>query len=730
VNPLATQSLTLNIGQQPAITSLDNTTFVVGSSGTFTVTSSGYPYPAFTSSGSLPTGVSLTDNLDGTATLGGTPTDGTGGIFLFTITADNGIVPQAEQAFTLTVNEAPEITSSDQTNFNVNTAGEFSFTTDGYPLATISFTSTPNLPTSITLVDNNDGTGTLSGTPQAGDGGGYTISLTADNGIDPNGTQSFTLTIGESPVITSADTATFVESNPGSFTITTSGTPLPTITYSGELPEGVTIQDQGDGTAILSGTPTANTAKTYPITINATNGVGGDASQAFSLVVISTAGVVSINSIEDSGDGYLSENERTNVDITQLLVTFNRPMDLQTVMNSANYNLQKDESAISIDLVLYNALEQTATLFINSGLTLQDGDYKLTVSGQILDELGYPIGNEFVRNFSVDTISIEIVPFGFTLEDGTILKEGMNLTRTIQSLKITFTEDAANPTGDIESEDVTNPKNYLLVQAGLNNKFETTSCELGVAIDDVQIPVGPIVYDKNNGDGPFTASLNLNNGKAIPNGLYRLFVCGSTSINDLAGNKLNEGNDETLTFSIQVLSAVESLPSTGFVPGVFTNLVAQPPDLVYESLGDLWLELPTQGIKASITGIPWQGNDWDLTWLNQQIGWLEGTAFPTWKGNTVLTAHAYKADGTPGPFAYLKNLMFGDIVIIHYQGMKYTYALRSRLIVSPRNTALLSRVEKNDWLTLITCHQYDETTQTYLYRTVIRAILVTVEEES
>jgi LPXTG-site transpeptidase (sortase) family protein len=84
----------------------------------------------------------------------------------------------------------------------------------------------------------------------------------------------------------------------------------------------------------------------------------------------------------------------------------------------------------------------------------------------------------------------------------------------------------------------------------------------------------------------------------------------------------------------------------------------------------------------------------------------------------------------PGPFAYLKNLKFGDTVIIHYQGLKYSYAVRSRVIVSPGNTSLLSRTEKDDWLTLITCQQYDEKSQAYLYRTVVRAVLIDVDVEN
>ena len=65
-------------------------------------------------SGSLPTGVTLIGNPDGTATLTGTPAAGTGGSYTFTITASNGVSPDATQNFTLTVDQAPAITSAEQ----------------------------------------------------------------------------------------------------------------------------------------------------------------------------------------------------------------------------------------------------------------------------------------------------------------------------------------------------------------------------------------------------------------------------------------------------------------------------------------------------------------------------------------------------------------------------------------------------------------------------------------
>ena len=87
----------------PAITSASGTTFTVGSPGMFTVTTSGSPTPAISETGALPSGVTLTDNGDGTGTLAGTPAAGTAGSWPITISAANGVSPDASKSFTLGV---------------------------------------------------------------------------------------------------------------------------------------------------------------------------------------------------------------------------------------------------------------------------------------------------------------------------------------------------------------------------------------------------------------------------------------------------------------------------------------------------------------------------------------------------------------------------------------------------------------------------------------------------
>jgi len=112
------------------------------------------------------------------------------------------------------------------------------------------------------------------------------LTITAANKVTPDATQSFTLTVTVAPAITSATTASFAEGAAGTFTVTTTGSPSPAITGTGDaLPTGVTFTDNKDGTATLAGTPAAGTAKSYAITIKADNGVGTAATQSFTLTV-------------------------------------------------------------------------------------------------------------------------------------------------------------------------------------------------------------------------------------------------------------------------------------------------------------------------------------------------------------------------------------------------------------------------------------------------------------
>jgi LPXTG-site transpeptidase (sortase) family protein len=178
----------------------------------------------------------------------------------------------------------------------------------------------------------------------------------------------------------------------------------------------------------------------------------------------------------------------------------------------------------------------------------------------------------------------------------------------------------------------------------------------------------------------------------------------------------------TTSASVTV-GAAAGLPATGFAPGRITALPDDP--LRYHGLGGIWLEIPALGKSVSVVGVPLTESGWDLTWLSGQAGYLEGTAFPTWSGNSALTAHAYTPDGLPGPFVHLADLRWGDQLILHAFGQEYVYEVRQVRSVRPTDLSVL-RHEELSWLTLLTCSVFDQASDSYLRRVAVRAVLIEV----
>jgi LPXTG-site transpeptidase (sortase) family protein len=175
---------------------------------------------------------------------------------------------------------------------------------------------------------------------------------------------------------------------------------------------------------------------------------------------------------------------------------------------------------------------------------------------------------------------------------------------------------------------------------------------------------------------------------------------------------------------VDLLGTVQ-LPATGFPPGVQIRLTIQPRALAYQDYGEMSLEIPSLEIQITIAGVPKSGSGWDVRWLGGQAGYLEGTAFPTWPGNTGLAGHTTLADGSPGPFAGIDALKWGDQVIIHAWGQRYIYEVRQNSLVLPNEIQSL-RHEELSWVTLITCQGYDELSGEYRWRRIVRAVLVAV----
>ncbi len=132
----------------PIITSANHAVFTEGAAGTFTVTAIGLPTPPPPAlPGALPSGVTFTTS---TGVLSGTPAGGSHGAYPLTITASNGVSPDATQNFALAVvtpstaallvEDPTSVVDTDNTNIaNLMTAAGLTVTqSNGLPAGDLS----------------------------------------------------------------------------------------------------------------------------------------------------------------------------------------------------------------------------------------------------------------------------------------------------------------------------------------------------------------------------------------------------------------------------------------------------------------------------------------------------------------------------------------------------------------------------------------------------------------
>jgi len=169
------------------------------------------------------------------------------------------------------------------------------------------------------------------------------------------------------------------------------------------------------------------------------------------------------------------------------------------------------------------------------------------------------------------------------------------------------------------------------------------------------------------------------------------------------------------------------IPVTGFAPGRVTDLSGLSVTK-YNSYGDVSLEIPVLKLNLPIVGVPMKNKTWDVNWLLNQAGWLQGSAFPGFSGNSVLTSHVTLSYGQPGPFANLHKLRISDKIFVHSYGELYIYEVKSIGELNAQDPSIL-RHEDKSWLTLVTCADYNEKAETYLKRLVVKAVLVQAQPD-
>ena len=262
----------------PGFTSAGRAVFALGQPGSFVVTTTGGADTSL-STGGLPPGLRFTDNGDGTATIAGTPAfDGSTTIRV----GAAGPGGTSTQDLAIQVRSLPAFTSDTTATFVRGAPGTFDLTTTGVPTPRFSV-SAGRLPAGLTLTDNGDGTATIAGTPTAR-AGSVSVGVTATNAAGSTDT-TLSVQILDAPIFTSPADVSFRAGSAGSFTVTTSGLPTPTIVVDQPLPDWLAFDDFGDGTGMLRTVGAVPPGSSAVVVLRALNAVGADATQSISVRV-------------------------------------------------------------------------------------------------------------------------------------------------------------------------------------------------------------------------------------------------------------------------------------------------------------------------------------------------------------------------------------------------------------------------------------------------------------
>jgi hypothetical protein len=142
----------------------------------------------------------------------------------------------------------------------------------------------------VTFADNRDGTATLSGTPDPGTSGTYPLTISAGNGVQPDATQSFTLTVNQAPAITSVSPARGTTGGGTSVVIAGSGfTGATSISFDGTSAPSFTVDSDAKITVISppwTGSVDKTGTRTVDITVTTPAGTSAaDAADQFTYYI-------------------------------------------------------------------------------------------------------------------------------------------------------------------------------------------------------------------------------------------------------------------------------------------------------------------------------------------------------------------------------------------------------------------------------------------------------------
>jgi LPXTG-site transpeptidase (sortase) family protein len=526
----------------------------------------------------------------------------------------------------------------------------------------------------------------------------------------PTHTPTVTDTPTDTPTVTDTPTHTPTVTDTPTDTPTVTDTPTHTPTVTDTPTHTPTVTDTPTHTPTVTDTPTPTPTVTNTPTHTPTN---TPTSIPMATIGDRVWNDVNGNGVQDPGEPGI-QNVRVFIDLdNDDSYDVGEPTDLTN--SSGNYSiagLSAGTYSVRIDMTTLPA--GTAQTFDLDG-TVTPNEVSVTViAGQIRTDVDFGYSPTlFDPPFGIKIVDDNGLP---VLRWTMVWINGSNLVAVNASVSDPV------PLGTTYSGSLS------CIEAG-----STTTATCAFEAPSPSYPRGRVVWSGSLGpDFGATDAATANNELYI-----RFNVTVNTGINsvdnqatmdsDLNGDSdLADPGEQIVAMAAANWQVSVLLPDTGFTPGRMTRLEPQPVDKRYSTQNDLWLEIPSQKVKMNIVGVPKVEDEWDVSWLWRDAGYLEGSAFPTHSGNSVITGHVYLPNGLPGPFVNISQLKWGDQIYIHAYGQTYLYEVRGVDYLKPNDVSKAFHHEDLSWITLLTCRSYNEKTDSYRQRVAVRAVLVKI----
>lgn len=243
------------------------------------------------------------------------------------------------------------------------------------------------------------GTPNLSYSPNANFIGTDSFTFLVNDGIKSSETATVTIRVGAA--FTSVPVTEIDQGEVYSYEVTANllGSGVPDFAASSDLPAWLTLTDNGDGSAVLSGAATSSDLGDHDVTLRATDSAGGSAEQLFTVTVsVAQSGLVVLSNLE-SGRGSLRQ---TLLDApADATVTFADTLKGQTITLMSGQLVLNKNVTIDGDATV-DASASSRIFYVNPGVTAVLNNLKLR-NGRVQFEDGGGVYNRGTLTLTGDS---------------------------------------------------------------------------------------------------------------------------------------------------------------------------------------------------------------------------------------------------------------------------------------------------------------------------------------